>query len=184
MMLLRLISWPYLRRHAGRSVLTLVAIVIGVAVFVAMRSANAAVMATFEETINRVAGATELQVTAGELGFSEEVLERVQSVDRVRVAAPVIEAVVGTGLEGQGNLLVLGVDMTGDRTLREYDMAAGDEALLEDPLLFLARPDSIIVSEAFATRNGLKIGSSVPLETMEGRKGFTVRGILRAGGLS
>jgi ABC-type lipoprotein release transport system permease subunit len=77
-MMLRLISWPYLRRHAVRALLTLAAIVIGVAVFVAMRSANAAVLAAFEETINRVAGATELQVTAGELGFNEEVLERVQ----------------------------------------------------------------------------------------------------------
>ena len=183
-MMWRLISWPYLRKHAGRSAMTLVAIVIGVAVFVAMRSANAAVLATFEDTINRVAGATELQVTAGELGFDEDVLERVQSVEQVRVAAPIIEAVVGTGLEGQGNLLILGVDMTGDRSLRSYDLAAGDEPLLEDPLLFLAQPDSIIVSEPFAGRNNLALGSSVPLQTMEGRRSFTVRGILRSGGLS
>ena len=72
------------------------AIAIGVAVFVAMRSANASVLAAFKETIDRIAGATELQITAGELGFDEEVLERVQALPEVRVAAPVIEAVVGT----------------------------------------------------------------------------------------
>jgi putative ABC transport system permease protein len=158
--------------------------VIGVAVFVAMRSANAAVLAAFEETINRVAGATELQVTAGELGFDEEVLEKVQSHPQVRVAAPVVEAVVGTGLAGQGNLLVLGVDMTGDRSLRSYDLAAGDEPILDDPLVFLAQPDSLMISEGFATRNGLTLNSRIPLDTSEARKEFTVRGVLRAGGLS
>ena len=53
MMLFRLISWPYVRRHLVRTVLTLVAITIGIAVFVAMGSANAAVLASFEEIIQR-----------------------------------------------------------------------------------------------------------------------------------
>ena len=35
-------------------------------------------------------------MTAGDAGFDEEVLERVQALPEVRVAAPVIEAVVGT----------------------------------------------------------------------------------------
>ena len=33
----------------------------------------------------------------------------------VRVAVPVIEAPVDTNLKGEGNLLILAVDMTGDR---------------------------------------------------------------------
>jgi len=43
MRLLALISWPYLRKHAVRSLLTVVGIVLGVAVFVAMHTANQAV---------------------------------------------------------------------------------------------------------------------------------------------
>jgi putative ABC transport system permease protein len=184
MMLLRLISWPYLRRHLGRTLLTVAAVAMGVGVFIAMRGANAVVMASFQETIDRIAGATELQITAGEPGFDESVLERVQEDPQVRVAAPVIEAVVGTRLPGQGNLLVLGVDMTGDRSLRDYDMAAGETAILDDPLIFLAQPDSIMVSADFAERNGLKIDSRVPLETVDGPKDFVVRGILRSTGLA
>ena len=103
----------------------------------------------------------------------------------MRVAAPVIEAVVGTGLPGQGNLLVLGVDMTGDRSLREYDLARGDEAILDDPLVFLAQPDSIMVSDRVRRRGTARRSNSrVPLETMDGPKEFTVRGILRSSGLS
>jgi putative ABC transport system permease protein len=182
--MLRLVSWPYVRKHRLRSALTVVAIAIGVAVFVAMRIANTALLGSFQETVNRVAGATELQITAGELGFGEEVLERVQEMPHVRVAAPVIEAVVGTGLEGQGNLLVMGVDMTGDRSLRSYELAAGGEPLLDDPLVFLAQPDSLIVSETFAARNGLTLDSRVPLQTMDGEKPFTIRGILKPSGLA
>ena len=40
------------------------------------------------ETIERIAGATQLQVTAGEPGFAEEVLERVQSHPDIAAAAP------------------------------------------------------------------------------------------------
>jgi putative ABC transport system permease protein len=184
MRLLHLISWPYLRRHLGRSILTVAAVAMGVGVFVAMRGANSAVLANFQNTIDRIAGATELQITAGEPGFDEEVLERVQEHPRVRVAAPVIEAVVGTRLPGQGNLLILGVDMTGDMSLREYDLENGEAAILDDPLVFLAQPDSIMVSAAFAARNTLTINSRVPLETIEGPKDFVVRGILRPSGLT
>ena len=184
MILFRLISWPYLRKHAIRSALTVTGIVIGVAVFVAMRAANESVFGTFQQTLQRVAGATELQVTAGAAGFDEEILERVQSLAEVAVAAPVVEAVAATGIPGQGNLLILGVDMTGDRSLRDYDMESGDAAVIDDPLVFLAQPDSLMVTADFAARNGLTTGARVPLETAAGRKDFVVRGVLKGGGLS
>ena len=87
---------------------------------------------------------------AGDAGFNEEVLERVQAVREVRVAAPVIEAEVETGIKGQGKLLILGVDMTGDRSLRDYDFDSGDDDVIDDPLVFLAQPDSLILTSDFA----------------------------------
>lgn len=184
MMLLRLISWPYVRKHALRSALTVAGIALGVSVFVAMRAANEAVFQSFQQTVDRVAGATQLQVTAGGPGFDEEVLERIQALGEVRVAAPIIEAVAATGLPGQGNLLILGVDMTGDRSLREYDFESGEAAVIDDPLVFLAQPDSIMVTAEFARRNRLAVNAQLPLETVDGARRFTVRGILRSGSLS
>ncbi len=186
MILLRLITWPYVRKHALRSALTLAGIVLGVAVVVAVHTANQSVLAGFQRTVDRIAGSAQLQVTAAEAGFPEEVLEKVQSAPEVRVAVPVIEAVADTGpaLRGQGSLLVLGVDMTGDRSLRDYDLQEAEEVVIEDPLVFLAQPDSLMVSRDFAARNGLALGSRLPLRTMEGEKQFTIRGIMRAGGLA
>jgi putative ABC transport system permease protein len=183
MILLRLISWPYFRKHVLRTALTTAGIVLGVAVFVGMHTANSSVLLAFSRTVDRIAGKTELQVTAGEAGFHEEVLEKVQAASTVRVAVPVIEAVVDTNLKGQGNLLVLGVDMTGDRTLRDYDLD-GDDAVVDDPLVFLAQPDSIILSKEFAEKNQIAVGSRVTLGTVEGQKPFTVRGVMKSSGLT
>src|SRR5450756_2409781 len=105
MILLRLISWQYVRKHLLRTLLTLTGIALGVAVFVGMHTANQSVVFAFRQTIDRIAGATQLQVSAGEPGFEEGVLERVQGVSEVRVAVPVIEAVVNTGKQGEGSLL-------------------------------------------------------------------------------
>ena len=180
MILLRLISWPYARKHLLRTLLTTAGIVLGVAVFVAMHTANQSVLAAFHSTIDRIAGQTQIQVAAGEPGFDEGVLEKVQNVAQVRAAAPVIEATVSTD---KGNLLILGVDMLGDRNLRNYDLEGTDDAI-DDPLIFLAQPDSLIVTKSFAAERGLKIDSRVPMRTMDGDRVFTVRGIMKPGGLA
>ena len=113
MRLLVLLSWPHARRHTLRTVLTAAGVVLGIAVFVGMYTANHRVLLAFSQTIDRIAGKTELQITAGEAGFGEDVLDTVQSSPLVRVAVPVIEAVVDPDLPSEGDLLILGIDMTG-----------------------------------------------------------------------
>src|SRR5882672_4223384 len=107
MILLRLISWPYFRRHVLRTLLTTAGIILGVAVFVGMHTANQSVLFAFTRTVDRIAGKTELQITAGEAGFDEDILETVQSASTVGVAVPVIEAVVDSHIRGEGTLLIL-----------------------------------------------------------------------------
>jgi putative ABC transport system permease protein len=158
--------------------------VLGVAVYVAMNTVNASVQGAFSDTVQHIAGATQLQVTSGEFGFDESVLERVQAVPEVGVAVPVIEATVETRLPGEGTLLVLGVDMTGDSSLRDYSLDSADDAIIDDPLVFLAQPDSLMVSREFAARNGFQVNSKIPLYTAEGDKSFTVRGVMRSTGMN
>ena len=74
--------------------------------------------------------------------------------------------------------------MTGDRSLRDYDLESGDDAVIDDPLVFLAQPDSIILSKEFADRNHIAVGGRLPLGTVEGEKQFTVRGIMKSSGLT
>jgi putative ABC transport system permease protein len=184
MILLRLISLPNVRKHVLRTILTTAGIVLGVAVFLGMHAANDSIRQAFARTVDRIAGKTELQISAGETGFPEDVLERVQAMPAVRIAVPVIEAIARTDIAGEGDLFVLGVDMTGDRNLRDYDLESGDEAVVDDPLVFLAQPDSIILSSQFSSRTGFGLGSRIPLGTIEGDKHFTVRGVMTPTGLA
>src|SRR5215831_9851323 len=181
--MMRVISWPYFRKHILRTLLTVAGIVLGVAVFVGMRAANNSVRLAFAQTIERIAGRTQLQVTAGESGFGEEILDVVQSAPTVRVAVPALEVIVDSNIPGEGNLFVLGLDMTGDRSLRDYDVE-GKDTRIDDPLVFLAQPDSLILSKSFADRNHLTSGSHLRLGTNDGIKTFVVRGIMKATGMA
>jgi len=149
-----------------------------------MNTVNASVQGAFNDTVQQISGATQLQVTSGEFGLEESVLERVQAVPEVAVAVPVIEATVDTGLLQEGSLLVLGVDMTGDSSLRDYSLESGDDAIIDDPLVFLAQPDSLMVSREFAARNNFQVNSKVPLRTGDGDKSFTIRGVMRSSGMN
>jgi putative ABC transport system permease protein len=184
MILLRLITWPYVRKHLLRSLLTTAGIVLGVALLVGMQTANRSVLRAFNDTVEHIAGRTQLQVSAGDAGFGEDVLERVQSLREIRAAAPVIETEADPGFPGQGKLLILAVDMTGDRSLRDYDFDNADDDVIDDPLIFLAQPDSLMLTREFAARNHIAIGGKITFDTMQGRKQFTVRGILKAGGMA
>src|SRR5438128_1791199 len=184
MMLLRLLSWPYLRRHRLRWTLTLAGIVLGVGVFVAMHTANRSIFSAFDRTVDQIAGSTQLQVSAGEFGFGESVLERVQSVPETGIAVPVIEATVETKIPGEGSILVLGIDMTGDRSLRDYELQDADQAIIDDPLVFLAQPDSLMVTKEFAERNKLAVNSRITLVTIDGERQFTLRGIMSSAGMT
>ena len=73
--------------------------------------------------------------------------------------------------------------MLGDRDIRNYDLEGTDEAI-DDPLIFLAQPDSLMVTKKFADERGLKVNSRLPMRTMQGDQVFTVRGIMKPGGLA
>ena len=75
----------------------------------------------------------------------------------------------------------------GDRSLRDYDLESQDQNTdesIDDPLVFLAQPDSLMVTDTYARENHLGVGAKIPMSTMDGRKLFTVRGIMKSGGLT
>jgi putative ABC transport system permease protein len=170
------------RTHSLRVAMTTLGIALGVAVFFAVRTANAALLDSLTLTVERVAGKSTLEVTAGEAGFPEATLDTVRDTPGVQLAEPVIEVIVHTAFQDEGNLLILGVDTTGDQQLRQYefDRSASEIA---DPLTYLAEPQSILLSRAFAERHGLRIGDHLPIFTAHGKMDFTVQGIFKPTGV-
>jgi putative ABC transport system permease protein len=142
----------------------------------------ASLLSSLTLTIEKLAGKATLQVVAGEAGFPEEVWEIVRSTPGVKIAAPVIEVIATTAFEDTSNLMIVGEDTLGEQGLREFQF---DESSIElnDPLVYLAQPNSVIVSRTFATKHGLKEGDSLPLFTSHGRKEFIVRGVFQPTGI-
>lgn len=183
--MLRTLTFITLRQwriHKLRTGLTLLGIALGVAVYFAVHTANITIIDSLNVTVEKVSGRATLQVTAGEAGFPEEVLETVRATPGVRVAEPVIEVIAHTAFDEDVNMLIVGVDTTGDQEIRQYQWDES-ETEIGDPLVYLAQPDSIMISRAFAERHGLKQEDKLPLYTSQGRREFTVRGIFKPVGL-
>ena len=170
------------RTHRLRVAMTTLGIALGVAVFFAIRTANSALLDSLTLTVERLAGKSTLEVTAGEAGFPEETLDTVRATPGVQLAEPVIEVIVHTAFQDEGNLMILGADTTGDQQLRQYEFDKS-QTQIADPLTFLAQPNSILLSQAFAERHGLKIGDHFPLFTAHGKMDFVVEGIFKPTGV-
>jgi len=170
------------RTHRLRVAMTTLGIALGVGVFFAVRTANAALLDSLTLTVEHLAGKSTLEVTAGETGFPEETLDTVRATPGVQLAEPVIEVIVHTAFQDEGNLLILGVDTTGDQQLRQYEFDSS-QSQVADPLTYLADPKSILLSRAFAERHRLHIGDHLPIFTAHGKMDFTVQGIFKPTGV-
>jgi len=179
--LLRGISWPYFKKHWVITALTAAGVALGVGVYVAIQLSATSLKVSMRQTVDRIAGKTQLEVMAGEAGLPEETLEIVRAQPGVAAAQPVVEAVVKPEGLGESSLMVLGIDFLGDRSLRDWDFGDGSE-VLDDPLIFLAQPDSICLTEEFAARHHLGREGRITLETGHGLKPFTIRGLIRPEG--
>ncbi|HEV7967837.1 MAG TPA: FtsX-like permease family protein [Candidatus Acidoferrales bacterium] len=177
-----LITFKQWRTHYIRVALTTLGISLGVAVFFAIRTGNATLLDSLRATVEKLAGKATLQIAAGESGFSEKVLDTARATPGVQLAEPVIETMVQTSFPDEGALLVLGVDTTGDQQLRDYQFDR-TQTQISDPLVFLAQPDSILLSRAFADRHGLKVGDQLALFASDGKKEFTVQGTFKPVGV-
>lgn len=180
--LLRTLSLSYVRRHIAKTLLTLLGVVVGVATFSAIRSAQETLVKGIRSTVDRVAGKAHLQITMVG-GVPEEVQEKIRELPGIRATSPVIEQIVVPERGELGSLMVIGIDLLGDREMREYGFE-GEDADLDDPLLFLAQPDSALFTRDFAERAGLKTGETISVRVPTGVKRVAARGLLTPKGFA
>ncbi len=179
--LIRHISIRRIRLQKVHTLMTVAGICLGVAAIVSIGIVNKSVLRSFEDSINRVTGRAALQVTGAASGFPEDLIERVQNVPGVEYAVPVIDTqgiLVGAK---ERSLMILGVDVLQDSSIRDYKLS-DENADIPDPLLFLARPDSILLTKELAAREGIAIDQTIQVQTVRGIRTFRVRGLLNPEG--
>ena len=180
--LLRTLSISYVTRHPGKTMLAVIGIAIGVATFVSVKAAQQTLVSGFRTTVDRLAGRADLQITAAG-GVPEELRETLRDLDVIEAEQPVIEQVVQPEDPRLGSLLVFAVDLVGDQEMRDYGFD-GEDADVDDPLVFLAQPDSIALSRDFASRAGVGKGDSLTVQAAGTTKRFTVRALLEPTGFA
>jgi putative ABC transport system permease protein len=162
-----------------------VVIALGVALAAGVLLANRSLRERFDASLDALAGAADLQITAVSGGtFDAALLDRVRAVPGVRAAAPLLGASAFTRHGGAvTRLRVIGVDLLDDATVRVY-RGPGGGAALQDPLLFLARQDSVLLPRTLADTLGVAPEEPFEVETALGPRRLVARGLLDASGVA
>ena len=171
----------YVRANRLRSLITVIAVALGVAIALAIDLANHTAVASFAASVNVVSNHVNLQVLGLGAGFDERVLTRVDAVDGITYAAPAIEDSVVVGARRgdplSGEILrVLGVDMLrpvgGAATAFAQSGVAGLAASAPDPDE-LVNAHGAIVSARILRAYHLRRGG--PLDALAGDRPVRLR---------
>lgn len=179
--LLRHVSLKHFRLQKMQIVLAVSGICLGVAAMVAIDLVNQSVLRACEDSINHATGRAVLQITGADSGFPEEILERMQHLPGIEYAVPVIEATGSLASGKERALMILGIDVLQDHHIRDYSIT-DESAEIPDPLLFLAKRDSILLTRALSAQTGIGIDQEISVQTVAGLKTFKVRGLLNPEG--
>jgi putative ABC transport system permease protein len=179
--LLETVSWRHLKLHRLRTLLTILGIVLGVGVIVAIAIVNRSLTTSFQSTIDQIAGKAVLQVANGESGIREDLFPVVRDTAGVQGAAAAVDGFLPVSGAAAERLYVYGVDLLTDFAIRDHQFAgAGFE--FDRALDFIAAPDSIAVTETFARRLDVNLGSQLTVITSRGKQTYTVRALLKEEG--
>jgi putative ABC transport system permease protein len=193
---------PYVARHRLRTVVTVFGVALGVAAMTALKLAYEPISQSYRLAVKRLAGRSSIAISNGEVGIPEDLLDLARQVPGVDVASASVRGFVRVvGRPGE-RFYVLGVDMLDDQRVRDYGTESQPEASpppapsgggsstasqpprkpleIEDPLVFLAKADSVALAPDFLRATGLKVGDTVEVQGTSGKATLRVRGTLDA----
>lgn len=171
--------------HALRTVMTALAIALGVGMIFAVRIVGVAVEQAADAARAERLGEADLEVTSATAGalIPAGLAERLAARSEVALVAPVYRRLEGT-VETNGVL-----ELTGDYPYRGTGLVLWgvDPAhLLAQPVLaagrFFSTPDAaeVLLPAAWATQNGLQVGDPLALTTGAQTREYTIVGLLEA----
>src|SRR5688572_23896381 len=166
--LLTTVSWRHAARHRVRTALTFFGVALGVAVIIAIAVVNRSLTTSFQSTIDQIAGKAVLQVANGESGVAESLFPTIRDTPGVQDAAAAVEGFLPViGAPGE-RLFVYGVDLLTDFAIRDHQFAGSSQFAFDQALDFIARPDSIALTESFSRRLKLPPGATITLLSSQG----------------
>lgn len=144
-------------RHPVPPVLNILGVATGVAVFLAIQTANTGALASFRNAVDLVAGRAHLEVRGN---LPEEIFPLVAATGGVREATPLVEGLVTLPDEPGEYLRVIGIDPFTGTALRAFDLLSQDgsapdlEHWLRGPRVIAAAPARGLASPVRVVSDG------------------------------
>lgn len=171
--LFRLISWYYLRRHRGRTLLTLLIMALGTMVMYLGIAAIPTSLAGLTDMVDVLAGEAELAIEAPDAALTAADLAAVREIDGVKSAAPLVTS--GGIVLGETDLLVYwGIDPAVERDLRDYVVVEGD----------FAAEGRILLTADYAAARDFAVGQAIRLVGSAGIYPVTIGGLVEKSGIA
>jgi putative ABC transport system permease protein len=170
--LVLLFRWHVLRharRHWFLAALNILAVGLGVAVYVAIQIANGSAARSFEAGVDVVAGKAQLEVRGN---LDDSIFPAIQRAPGVRAATPVIEELATLPDYPGEYLRVLGIDLFTNSPFRTFEIGGQPGAFNLEP--WLANRRGIALSDEFANAHGLKPGDTIRLMIDTQPRDFTI----------
>ncbi|MEO6986162.1 MAG: FtsX-like permease family protein [Paralcaligenes sp.] len=159
--LLTVLLTAELRAHAGRVLINVIAIAIGVAMGYAVYLTNQAALTEFSQATRSLLGQSDLDIRGPQKGFDEALYARLASLPQVAATSPMVE--IDAHLPGRhAALKLLGIDAF--RALAVNPGLIGQPAPGQKSQLVYLNPTSVFLSPAALTWLKLKPGDTLTVQ--------------------
>lgn len=175
MSLLRRANRRFFYRHPRQILLAVLGIALGVAVVTGIDLSLASAQRAFQLSMEAVVGKATHRIIGGADGLDEALYAKLRVEHGWRDSAPVVE---GYADYRNQTLRILGVDPFAENSLRgRFEKSA--QGL---PTTLISEPASVLLGRATATRFGLRVGDSLPLQIAGGTYPVKLVGLMEGDG--
>jgi ABC-type lipoprotein release transport system permease subunit len=174
------LSLSHLTEYPGRTLLGILGIALGTAVYLSISLAAASSLKSFQAGVTAVAGKAQWRLKSPGSPLNESLFARVRRLPEVKAGAPVVESVLEFTGPRKGPVLLLGIDPFSERPFRNYDFQTGTGLDREAWLQFLTQPGAVLVSDRLAAQKGLKVGDPLPVLVGPARHTLKVAGVFHS----
>jgi putative ABC transport system permease protein len=172
------LAWRYLRGRGTRSLLTTLAVVLGVMLTFGLNGILPAMVDAFTHNLLSAAGKVDLTVTSAyNQPFKQDVVDKLLAVPQVAAASPGVQrtAPLPRGADAPSDALaqvvVVGIDLATVAGLHDFPLASGR-------MLAAGDNASVVMNADLAAELGLRLGDQLVLPAAGGTTRFRVVGLL------
>jgi putative ABC transport system permease protein len=174
MPLLLSLAWRNSVSRRERSLLSILAIGLGVGLILGTQLINISLGQQLGRAASDLVGHADAEVFAfSDQGFSQGMVDVISKLPQVTVAAPVVtKRLSGTVGGHQQTFQLLGIDPVAEQQLHPLVLAGGE---MFSPLDKAA----VLLDEKWAGEHGVKVGTTITLISALGRDSYVVKGLLK-----